>query len=320
LGGYFHRHQLNDNRRRHCYFSRNDFGPAIINMSTKPVEQTTGKGNLPVLKISTPKSTAEIYLHGAHITHFQKNGEPPLLFLSRQSWFGSDKPIRGGVPIILPWFGNREGEPSHGLVRTLSWELVEALTEPEGGVKVRLRLPQKSLKPEWAALKAEFIVAVADTLTMELITTNTSADKTLEIEDCVHTYFHAGDIGAVSITGLQGALYLDNAAGGNGERKTDSDAVLKITKETNRLYLNTTSAVEIRDEKFRRTIRVEKWNSKSTVVWNPWTTQKMPEDFNSADHQNMVCVESGNIKENKIPLAPGSTSSLKVMLSSSPLK
>jgi glucose-6-phosphate 1-epimerase len=289
-------------------------------MSTKPVEQITGKGNLPLLKISAPRSTAEIYLHGAHIMHFQKNGEPPLLFLSPQSRFGEGEAIRGGVPIILPWFGSRECEPSHGLARTLAWELVETSTGSDGGVRVRLRLPQKSLKPEWSALKAEFIVTVADTLTMELGATNTSADKTLEIEDCLHTYFHVGDIGAVSITGLQGASYLDNAGDGKGERKTDNDAVLKITKETNRLYLNTTSPVEIRDDAFQRKIRVEKWNSKSSVVWNPWTTQKMPDDFNSANHKNMVCVESGNIKENKIPLAPGQTANLKVTLSSAPLK
>ena len=273
-----------------------------------------------MLKISTPKSTAEIYLHGAHLTHFQKNGEPTLLFLSRQSKFGEGEAIRGGIPICFPWFGGREGQPSHGLARILSWELVETSTGPDGSVKVRLRLPQTSLKTEWSALKTEFIVTVADTLTMELSATNTSKDKTLEIEDCLHTYFHVGEIGAVSITGLQGASYLDNSGDGKGERKTDGDAVLKITKETNRLYLNTTSPVEVRDEKFQRKLRIEKWNSQSTVVWNPWTTQKMPDDFNSADHKDMVCVESGNIKENKIQLAPGQTSNLKVVVTSTPLK
>lgn len=234
-------------------------------MSTKPVEQITGKGNLPLLKISAPKSTTEIYLHGAHITHFQKNGEPPLLFLSPQSRFGEGEAIRGGVPIILPWFGSREGEPSHGLARTLAWELVETSTGSDGGVRVRLRLPQKSLKPEWSALKAEFIVTVADTLTMELGATNTSADKTLEIEDCLHTYFHVGDIGAVSITGLQGASYLDNAGDGKGERKTDNDAVLKITKETNRLYLNTTSRLRFGMTHFR-----ERFAWKSGILNPAW--------------------------------------------------
>jgi len=289
-------------------------------MSHKSIEQTTGKGDLPVLKISTPRSTAEIYLHGAHIAHFQRNGEPPLLFLSPQSRFEAGEAIRGGVPICFPWFGSREGGLSHGLARILAWELAETSVGPDGSVKVRLYLPQRSLAPEWSALKTEFIVTVADTLTMELITTNTSADKTLVIEDCLHAYFQVGDISAVNITGLQGASYLDNAAGGNGERKTDNEAVLKITRETNRLYLNTSGGIEILDEKFRRAIHVEKSDSQSTVVWNPWTTQKMPDDFNSTNHKNMVCVEAGNIKENKISLAPGKTTRLKATLSSAPLK
>jgi hypothetical protein len=34
----------------------------------------------------------------------------------------------------------------------------------------------------------------------------------------------------------------------------------------------------------------------------------------------MVCVESGNVKQNNISLAPGGTADLKVVLSSAPLK
>jgi D-hexose-6-phosphate mutarotase len=78
--------------------------------------------------------------------------------------------------------------------------------------------------------------------------------------------------------------------------------------------------VEIRDNNFERTICVEKSGSKSTVVWNPWTTQKLPDDFDPAEHKHMICVESGNVKQNKISLAPGQTTALKVVLSSSPLK
>lgn len=289
-------------------------------MNSKAAELTTGKGNLPLLKISTPRSAAEIYLHGAHIAHFQKNGEPPLLFLSRKSMFEAGKAIRGGIPICYPWFGAREGGPSHGLARIAAWELLETSTAPDGSVRARLSLPQINLTAEWAALRTEFIVTIADTLTMELVVKNESADKTVEFENCLHTYFNIGEIDAVSLTGLRGAMYLDNSGEGRGELKTDNESVLIIPKETNRLYLDTTHAVEIRDEKFRRTIRVDKWGSHSTVVWNPWTTQKLPDDFDPAEHRNMVCVESGNIKQNKISLAPGQTNSLKVVISTIPSK
>jgi D-hexose-6-phosphate mutarotase len=76
--------------------------------------------------------------------------------------------------------------------------------------------------------------------------------------------------------------------------------------------------VEIRDEKLKRIIRVEKEGSQSTVVWNPWTTQKLPDDFDPAEHKNMVCVESGNVRQNKISLAPGRTAALKVVLHARP--
>ena len=51
-------------------------------MKANSIQQTTGKGGLPLVRVTTPWSTAEIYLNGAHVTHFQKNGEPPLIFMS----------------------------------------------------------------------------------------------------------------------------------------------------------------------------------------------------------------------------------------------
>ena len=71
-------------------------------MKKSPVEITTGNNGLPLVKVHTQWSTAEIYLHGAQVTHFQKHGEPPLIFLSRQSLFTTDKAIRGGIPICFP--------------------------------------------------------------------------------------------------------------------------------------------------------------------------------------------------------------------------
>ncbi len=59
-----------------------------------------GRGELPMVEISTGVSTAEVYRHGAHVTHFKKTDEPPLLFLSQCSRFAEGQPIRGGIPIV----------------------------------------------------------------------------------------------------------------------------------------------------------------------------------------------------------------------------
>ena len=287
-------------------------------MNAKPVVLVAGNGGLSLARIRTPWSTAEIYLHGAHVAAFQKNGEAPLIFMSRKSYFTAGKPIRGGVPICFPWFGNRDGEPSHGFARLAEWQLVKTDVAPDGKVTLHFALPQISGREAWHSLRTEFVVTVADTLTMELVATNQSCDGTLEIENCLHTYFLVGDIGAVSLAGLQGAAFLDNAGGGNGERKIQNETALRIAGETNRIYPDNTAVVEIKDEKLKRILRVEKSGSQSTVVWNPWTTQKLPDDFDPAEHSQMVCVESGNVKQNKISLPPGKPAALKVVISSRP--
>ena len=280
------------------------------------VEIINGKGGLPLVRITTPWSTAGVYLLGAHIAHFQKNGEPPLLFMSAKSFFAGGKAIRGGVPICFPWFGGRDGEPAHGFARIAEWQLFNTAAAADGTVAVTFALPQIPGREPWKNLRTELVVTVADTLTMELVATNDGCDGTLEIENCLHTYFHISDVAAISITGLQNTPFDDFAAGAGGARKTENDAVLLINKETNRVYPDNTATVEIRDEKLKRTICVEKFHSKSTVVWNPWTTQKMPEDWGANEHLNMVCVESGNVKQNKLSLAPGNTTALKVVVSS----
>ncbi len=284
------------------------------------LEFANGHGGLPLVKVHTPWSTAEIYLLGAHVAGFQKNGGPPLLFMSARSYFAGGKAIRGGVPICLPWFGPRDGEPAHGFARVASWEMVETAAAPDGAVTIRFRLPEDPARPDWSALHAEYVVTVAETLALELTAANASADQTLTLENCLHTYFQVGDLGAVALAGLEGAPFDDFAAGAGGARRPGDMAPLAITRETNRVYPDNTATVEIRDAKFNRVIRVEKFNSRSTVVWNPWTTQKLPEDFDPAEHQHMVCVESGNVKQNQLSLPPGKISTLKVVLGSSPLK
>src|SRR6266478_3483069 len=108
-----------------------------------------GSGEMAKIEAVTDWSTAEIYLHGAHVTDFQKKGEAPLLFTSQFSRFTHAQPIRGGVPVIFPWFGDREGEPAHGFARVSPWELHETVSLPEGGVTLRFHLPEMAASGIW---------------------------------------------------------------------------------------------------------------------------------------------------------------------------
>lgn len=278
-----------------------------------------GTGELTKIEATADRSAAEIYLHGAHVTGFQKRGEPPLLFVSQFSRFILGQPIRGGIPVIFPWFGPRAGQPAHGFGRLSEWELDGTTVMPEGGVRLRFGLPTTApAAAAWSNFSANYVVTITDTLEVELILTNTSAAQDLTFENCLHTYFAVGDINAVSITGLKGTDYLDKVE--NFARKTETAAAIGIASEVDRAYLDTTGPVEILDSSLRRRIRIEKSGSLSTVVWNPWITksQQMP-DFGDEEYHRMVCVESGNVASNKIVLPPGKASSLKVRISSAGL-
>lgn len=266
----------------------------------------------PKIVVTTKESTAEIYLHGAHVTSFQKKGEPPLFFVSDMMEGNHGKVIHGGIPICFPWFGNREGEKlTHGFARTTDWELIETSATLDGAVSLRLRLPSEVMVSSgWPPVTVMLAVTISKELTMELMVTNTTEHDFI-YEDCFHPYFHVGDISQTTISGLEGCDYLDKTE--DLVRKYEDSRQISITGETNRIYLQSTGELELNDSSLQRVIHIKKSNSDSTVVWNPWSqqSQKLP-DLNAHDYQKFLCVESGNVAESAVTVAPGLTSSIKV--------
>jgi D-hexose-6-phosphate mutarotase len=277
-----------------------------------------GPGDLPMMEITTPWSTAEIHLHGATLTHFQKKDEPPMLFVSKFSRFEKDVPIRGGIPVIFPWFGKPADKPGqHGFVRQLLWEVKEVSSPPDGSVFVRLHLPGVGDSPLCAGAAVEYVIGISEQLTAELIITNKS-ERPLEFEDCLHTYFATGDIAGVTVSGLTGLEYLDAVA--NFAVGHDTAPAIRVDQEVDRVYLNSPHATEIYDEHWRRVIRIEKENSRSTVVWNPWIAKsKRMQDYGDEEYLQMICVESGNVRTDRISLQPGTQHNLKVRFTTRPM-
>jgi D-hexose-6-phosphate mutarotase len=270
------------------------------------VSLVEGRGGLDKIVVETPGSSAEIYLHGAHVTRFEKKGEPPLLFLSEASEYTRQNPIRGGVPVIFPWFGPRDGLPGHGYARTTEWEWIETSLLPDESVSLRLRLPRHE------DFEVEYRVTVGNELTLEL-TVHNPGGGVAGFETCLHTYFQISAIEAISITGLSNSGFLDRLT---GTHKTDSSPELRISSEVDRTYQDTTATVEIHDPGHNRTIRIAKSGSRSTVVWNPWIDKsiRLP-DFGDEEYLRMVCVESGNIGPDKTILPAGASTILRVEIS-----
>jgi glucose-6-phosphate 1-epimerase len=277
-----------------------------------------GDGGLIVARVNTPACAAEIYLHGAHLTAWQPGGHAPVLFLSERSAFAEDKAIRGGVPVIFPWFGARTATsesprtdgPSHGFARTSLWQVAfAALAGDDLHLTLTLGPNEASRTLGFDQFQLAYELVLGAELRMRLTVAN-QAEVPLHFEEALHTYLAVGDATQVEILGLADTEFLDKTEG--FQRKRQTEEVLKFTKETDRPYLNTAATVTLKDPVLKRRITVSKTNSLTTVVWNPWpeVTVKLP-DMNPESWRSMTCIETANAVENAITLAPRSAHTME---------
>lgn len=279
-----------------------------------------GYGGLPRIDVNTAACTGSVYLHGAHVTHWQKRGESPVLWMSEKSWFEDAKPIRGGVPICFPWFGpnaNNATLPAHGFVRLKSWS-VQSVTRQ--GDDVTIALETKSDEQTLAVWPVRFTlvhrITFGATLTMSLELTNLGGD-TLTCEEALHTYFVVGDIKQTRVAGLNGVTFIDKM---DNKARKPQQGEITFTGETDRVYINTCGASEIIDPALRRKIIISKENSHATVVWNPWINKsKAMPDFGDDEWTGMVCIETCNAADNALSLAAGATHIMRAVIATASL-
>ena len=251
--------------------------------------------------IKTSAVQAIIYLQGAHITNFHPRGEKPLLFLSSKSNFATGKAIRGGIPLIFPWFGAKRDDPNapmHGFARTSQWQV--NLAQQIGDVvamQFALDVPNHS--------SLRFFVLMGPQLDITLEVLNDSA-LPLTFEEAFHSYFAVSDVRNVFIEGLSRATFIDKTD--QMSRKIDGDQMLHLEGETDRVYVNTESTCRIFDPLAKRCIKIAKTHSATTVLWNPWSEKaRTMADMGKDEWQRMVCIETANAADSAITLQPGET-------------
>ena len=280
----------------------------------------TGRGGLIKAVLTTKVATAEVYLHGAHVTHYQLASKPPALFLSEKAIFQPGKAIRGGVPICFPWFGDREGHPespAHGFARTMEWE-VERVSNEDGDPSITLRLTSnEQTRPLWPAeFTAELYLYLSDGLYLSLIVQNVGLAD-FAYEEAMHTYLAVEDVRAVAVSGLGGLAYKDKTEG--FREKSQPEGPLKIEGETDRIYaLPDSGRREIAlDSQGRQTI-IGSEGSASTVLWNPWVEKAARmADFGDDEWQRMLCVETANVGAAAVTLQPGEVSFMVATIATS---
>ncbi len=159
---------------------------------------------------------------------------------------------------------------------------------------------------------AEIEVTLADTLTVSLSTENRGGID-LALTQALHTYLAVGDIGAVTVAGLEGQRFIDQLAPGHMRME---QAPIRIACEIDRIYQESGGPVIVTDQKSARQIRIAKTGSLSTVLWNPWVEKSARlGDMGDEGYRHMFCVETANTGNDTVTLAPGERHRLTTDLS-----
>src|SRR6201992_682003 len=188
-------------------------------------------GGLLIARVTGAACTATLFLQGAHLVHWQPGNEDhPALFLSERSVFVPGKAIRGGVPVIFPWFGARTGErtdgPSHGFARMAVWEMAFAAGFGEDlHLTLTLGPSAESRALGYDNFRLAYELILGRTLSLRLSVVN-QGEMPMVMEEALHTYLAVGDVERVRLGGLVDTEFLDKTE--HFARKRQADEILVL--------------------------------------------------------------------------------------------
>jgi glucose-6-phosphate 1-epimerase len=233
---------------------------------------------------------------GAQVLHAALESGLELLYLSPLVDVYPDNPIRGGIPLMFPQFGDSGPLRKHGFVRDLQWNLV-AETEDADGKNLSYVLDIKATDfPEWpfdAALKFDVYLSL-HMLSIGLSVQNTGPQP-FTFTGGFHPYFAISSRKDILVNGLDGLPFKDSFPGDNAY-ELNSDALVE------RQYMGN---AEIRFYNGSHWLKITASGFDSWMVWNPGSAGATRiSDLPDEDWDRFICIEPIILAEPKI-LLPG---------------
>lgn len=275
------------------------------------VRLTRDPGGRPAVELASGEDRALIACDGGQLLSWRTRGHDPLWTASAATYEPA-APVRGGVPIVFPWFGAHPTDPelpAHGFARSREWVVVETAAS---AVTLALRDDEetRALWPHEFSAELEFELSEALRITMRVANASSTA---LSFEQAMHTYFAVGDVQAASVHGLEDVAMTEHAR--EPEAAWDRSAPLRFRAETDRVFQGVPAELSLRAPTLQRELSLQAPAARSTIVWNPWPaktarlSQMAPDDW-----RMFCCVETANCKEGAVSLAPGARHELTLTL------
>lgn len=266
---------------------------------------------------------------GAQVLSYRQDEGAPVLWLSEEATFEHGQAVRGGIPVCWPWFGDlarnpqpiqdayqgNQPAPAHGLVRNIDWMLKESRSDADSAT-LEFACNAGDL-PGWPhAVELSLQIRLDQRLHLTLTSRN-QGGAPVALSQALHSYLTISDIRQVTVEGLDGRPYIETLE--NWQQRQQQDD-LAFDGETDRIYLDLPPTLCLRDPGLNRRITLESRGSRSAVLWNPWVAKAQRlSQFADDAWQRMVCIETANVLDDMVQLAPGSSHTLSVSIGTASL-
>ncbi len=279
------------------------------------------------ITVENQAATACVFLQGAQISHYSHSDQPAILWLSPCCDYRAGQPLRGGIPICWPWFGeldknpapvrqqiNSDNTPAHGFVRNRDWQLADVSIINPALTRLCLKLDiaagEEALWP--FATQLQLNIEIGNQLKISLEITNRDS-RSFHFSAALHSYFALSDITAIHIDGLDDKPFVDSL---DHWQQKQQQGPITFTGEVDRIYQQLEDPITLIDPDQQTTITVQAEGSNSAVIWNPWCDKaKTLSQFTDDAYRQMVCIETANALDDCIELAPGNSHCLGANIS-----
>ena len=247
---------------------------------------------------------------------YQRGEQPPLIWLSEQAAYQRQQSVRGGCRCAGPgsatsaatrWRCGRSTttapRPSTAAC-ALDWQ--PQGIDSEGG-PCTCASPSTAASGRWPTGRTRparrLDIRLDERLHLDL-TSHNLGPAPLALSQALHSYFAVSDIRQVAVRGLDGRCYIETL---EDWRKNANRANRASPARPTASTWTCRRACTCIDAGWRRELLLETRGSRSAILyWNPWIDKAQRLSAFAADAwQRMLCIETANVWDDCVELAPG---------------